>query len=153
VLARDCLVAAGTVFKLTRNSNGDWDEMGRESTSHLSGSDGMYPTGGLTLDAAGNLYGTTSLGGDLACNFGNGWRDGLQVDSLARCSPRASVPFYLNTPPSDFNDPSTFSQGTPTQVSVYSQQAISNGDNLLALGILAQRLEYLLQATAGFRRC
>lgn len=36
---------------------------------------------------------------------------------------------YLNTPPSDFNDPSTFSQGTPIQVSDYSQQVISNGDN------------------------
>src|SRR2546428_8142216 len=25
--------------------------------------DGSYPTGGLTMDAAGNLYGTTFLGG------------------------------------------------------------------------------------------
>ena len=35
---------------------------------------------------------------------------------------------YLNTPPSDFNNPSTFSQGTPVQVSSYSQQVISDGD-------------------------
>ena len=35
---------------------------------------------------------------------------------------------YLNTPPSDFNDPSTFSQGTPIQVSAYSQQVVSNND-------------------------
>jgi len=35
---------------------------------------------------------------------------------------------YLNTPPSDFNDPSTFSQGTPIQVSTYTQQVIFNGD-------------------------
>src|SRR5882762_5335115 len=33
---------------------------------------------------------------------------------------------YLNTPPSDFNDPSTFSQGTPIQVSDYHQQVIVN---------------------------
>ena len=33
---------------------------------------------------------------------------------------------YLNTPPSDFNDPSTFSQGTPVQVSHYTQQVIFN---------------------------
>lgn len=35
---------------------------------------------------------------------------------------------YLNTPPSDFSDPSTFSQGTPIQVSRYTQQVIVNGD-------------------------
>jgi hypothetical protein len=33
---------------------------------------------------------------------------------------------YLNTPPSDFTDPSTFSQGTPIQISTYSQQVIVN---------------------------
>ncbi len=31
--------------------------------------DGANPMGGLTLDAAGNLYGTTSDGGDLSCGF------------------------------------------------------------------------------------
>jgi hypothetical protein len=36
---------------------------------------------------------------------------------------------YLNAPPSDFSDASTFSQGTPIQISSYSQQVISNGDN------------------------
>jgi hypothetical protein len=35
---------------------------------------------------------------------------------------------YLNTPPSDFNNPSSFSQGTPVQVSRYKQQVILNGD-------------------------
>ena len=39
-----------------------------------------------------------------------------------------STTIYLNTPPSDFNDPSTFSQGTPIQVSSYTQQVISDGD-------------------------
>jgi hypothetical protein len=33
---------------------------------------------------------------------------------------------YLNTPPSDFNNPATFSQGTPIQVSDYHQQVIVN---------------------------
>ena len=33
---------------------------------------------------------------------------------------------YLNTPPSDFTNPATFSQGTPIQVSDYSQQVILN---------------------------
>jgi uncharacterized repeat protein (TIGR03803 family) len=33
------------------------------------GSDGNYTLGGVTLDAAGNLYGATYLGGDLNCSF------------------------------------------------------------------------------------
>ena len=33
---------------------------------------------------------------------------------------------YLNTPPSDFNNPASFSQGTPVQVSSYTQQVILN---------------------------
>jgi len=33
---------------------------------------------------------------------------------------------YLNTPPSDFSNPATFSQGTPIQVSDYHQQVIVN---------------------------
>ena len=38
----------------------------------LDGSKGSQPTGGLSFDTAGNLYGTTSGGGNLACNNGNG---------------------------------------------------------------------------------
>jgi len=33
---------------------------------------------------------------------------------------------YLNTPPSDFSNPASFSQGTPIQISSYSQQVIVN---------------------------
>jgi hypothetical protein len=33
---------------------------------------------------------------------------------------------YLNTPPSDFNNPASFSQGTPIQVSSYRQQVVLN---------------------------
>ena len=33
---------------------------------------------------------------------------------------------YLNTPPSDFSSPASFSQGTPIQVSNYRQQAVLN---------------------------
>jgi uncharacterized repeat protein (TIGR03803 family) len=38
----------------------------------LKGSKGSQPTGGLTFDTEGNLYGTTGGGGDLTCNNGNG---------------------------------------------------------------------------------
>jgi uncharacterized repeat protein (TIGR03803 family) len=56
----------GTVFKLTRGSNGAWvetvlhifvnDSMGKSP-------DGYNPQTGLVFDAAGNLYGTTQSGG------------------------------------------------------------------------------------------
>ncbi len=50
----------GTVFKLTPNADGSWTE----SVLHwFHGRDGSYPRAGLTFDAAGNLYGTTSGGG------------------------------------------------------------------------------------------
>lgn len=55
------LQGCGTVFKL--------DAYGNESTlySFMGGTDGLFPTGNLVRDAAGNLYGTTEEGGDFAC--------------------------------------------------------------------------------------
>jgi uncharacterized repeat protein (TIGR03803 family) len=49
--------SAGTVYKV--------DTTGHETVlySFTGGSDGGYPWGGVTLDATGNLYGTTELGG------------------------------------------------------------------------------------------
>jgi uncharacterized repeat protein (TIGR03803 family) len=49
----------GVVFKL--------DPSGKETVLHTftGGSDGGYPEGGLTMDSAGNLYGTASRGGNL----------------------------------------------------------------------------------------
>jgi len=37
-----------------------------------------------------------------------------------------STTIYLNTPPSDFSNPASFSQGTPIQVSTYRQQVVLN---------------------------
>lgn len=53
----------GVVFKLTPVTGGGWTY----STiySFTGGSDGSAPEAGLTLDAAGNLYGTTATGGAL----------------------------------------------------------------------------------------
>lgn len=54
--------SCGTVFELTPDGDGGW----REKILHNFGStntDGVTPIGGLTFDAAGNLYGTTSQGG------------------------------------------------------------------------------------------
>jgi uncharacterized repeat protein (TIGR03803 family) len=52
--------SAGTVFELTPSGSG-WSES--ILYSFTGGSDGGYPWAGLTLDSAGNLYGTTVLGG------------------------------------------------------------------------------------------
>jgi uncharacterized repeat protein (TIGR03803 family) len=46
---------AGTVFKLTPNSNGSWTETVLYNFS--AGADGYFPVAGVTLDSAGNLYG------------------------------------------------------------------------------------------------
>ncbi len=50
----------GTVFKLDSTT-------GRLTTLHIfNGTDGASPNGGLALDAAGNIYGTTYAGGSVA---------------------------------------------------------------------------------------
>jgi uncharacterized repeat protein (TIGR03803 family) len=50
--------AFGTVFKL--------DTKGKETVLHrfAGKGDGKYPYAGLAIDAAGNLYGTTVMGGN-----------------------------------------------------------------------------------------
>jgi uncharacterized repeat protein (TIGR03803 family) len=54
----------GTVFKLDPN--------GKETLLHTfhGRTDGAFSYGTMVLDAAGNLYGTTRLGGDPTCNCG-----------------------------------------------------------------------------------
>jgi uncharacterized repeat protein (TIGR03803 family) len=57
----------GTVFKMTKT--------GKETVlySFKGGADGAYPGNeSLVLDSKGNLYGTTSDGGDVSCNPPNG---------------------------------------------------------------------------------
>jgi uncharacterized repeat protein (TIGR03803 family) len=55
----------GTVFKV--------DKSGKEIWVHsFNGNDGSYPFYDLVLDGQGNLYGTTSYGGDLTCLDGYG---------------------------------------------------------------------------------
>jgi uncharacterized repeat protein (TIGR03803 family) len=56
---------SGTVFKLTKTPAG-WSEA--VLYSFTSGADGGQAYGGVTLDAAGNIYGTTVVGGQFgAC--------------------------------------------------------------------------------------
>jgi uncharacterized repeat protein (TIGR03803 family) len=51
----------GTVFELSPGSNGTWSE--KVLYSFTGGADGSLPFAGVTLDASGNLYGTTNAGG------------------------------------------------------------------------------------------
>lgn len=61
----------GTVFELTPKSGGGWTEQILHSfnpTFNQDGqSDGYLPAAGVTLDASGNIFGTTVIGGN---NFG-----------------------------------------------------------------------------------
>jgi uncharacterized repeat protein (TIGR03803 family) len=52
----------GTVFELSPSPGGGWTEAVLHSFAD-DGVDGFFPYAGLALDAAGNLYGTTSDGG------------------------------------------------------------------------------------------
>lgn len=65
-----CQGGCGTVFRLHRTMNGTWR---KQIVFRFTDKEhGWFPNGGLIFDQAGNLYGTTSLGGDLTCNPPNG---------------------------------------------------------------------------------
>jgi uncharacterized repeat protein (TIGR03803 family) len=68
----------GVVFKL--------DTSGRETVLHrfTGAADGGTPAAGLVRDAAGNLYGTTRGGGDLACEIGFGCGVVFKLDTSGR---------------------------------------------------------------------
>lgn len=55
-------VSCGTVFELKPKADGGWTEKLLHSFND-NGTDGYNPVAGLILDAAGNLYGTTTFGG------------------------------------------------------------------------------------------
>jgi uncharacterized repeat protein (TIGR03803 family) len=61
------VVGCGTIYKLSRQSDGTWPE----TVLHrfMGGSDGIAPQASLTLDSHDTLYGTAYLGG-LCCNAG-----------------------------------------------------------------------------------
>jgi uncharacterized repeat protein (TIGR03803 family) len=61
----------GTVFELTPNSQGGWNETILYNFGSYSG-DGQQPKTDLVFDTQGYLYGTTSFGGDNNCGFGYG---------------------------------------------------------------------------------
>lgn len=75
-----CNEGCGVAFKLSRNSSGTWTEQ----VLHIfRQTDGDQPMGGLVMDAAGNLYGSTVHGGavgwgvvfKLSPNSSGGWTE------------------------------------------------------------------------------
>jgi uncharacterized repeat protein (TIGR03803 family) len=64
--------AYGTVYMLTRPAlpGGKWTEATLHSFKRAS--EGLYPESGLIFDGAGNLFGTTTEGGNSACIGGCG---------------------------------------------------------------------------------
>ncbi len=64
----DGFYGRGTVFQVRPSAGGVWTESTIYSFS--GGSDGGAPEAVLTLDAHGNLYGTTQVGGSGTCNCG-----------------------------------------------------------------------------------
>jgi uncharacterized repeat protein (TIGR03803 family) len=61
----------GTVFELKHAASGGWSEKVLHSFVE-NGVDGTYPFAGLSIDTAGNLYGTTAKGGTGTANCGDG---------------------------------------------------------------------------------
>lgn len=63
------LYGNGTVFKLSPGSNGQWTETVLYNFGGYAG-DGVAPFAPVILDAAGNIYGTTTFGGGSGDGFG-----------------------------------------------------------------------------------
>lgn len=62
VAASGGLYGYGDVYELSPNATGGWTEKILHNFNQ-NGTDGTDPFGGLILDASGNLYGTTDVGG------------------------------------------------------------------------------------------
>jgi uncharacterized repeat protein (TIGR03803 family) len=66
----------GVVFELAPKSGGGWTKRVVHNFN-LHAKDGGLPYAGLIIDRAGDLYGTTAGGGDLACSEGDGYGCGV----------------------------------------------------------------------------
>jgi uncharacterized repeat protein (TIGR03803 family) len=89
--------SCGTAYELSPRPGGGWTE---KIPRAFNNSDGCSPYGGLVLDAAGNLYGTTRDGGaygygtayELTPTTGGGWTQKL-LHSFNFSGPDGAVPW------------------------------------------------------------
>ena len=83
--ANSGLNGCGTVFKL--------DPSGNETVLYkfTGGTDGQFPSAGLVLDSAGNLYGTTQYGGPVTAACGIGCGTVFKLDPSGTLTPLHSV--------------------------------------------------------------
>ncbi len=92
----------GTVFQLAPNLDGSWTKNVIYSFNN-AGNDGRWPIAGLIFDQAGNLYGTTYLGGaykqgtvfQLTPNGDGSWRESVlhSFNNTDGSNPSASLVF------------------------------------------------------------
>ncbi|HXM60692.1 MAG TPA: choice-of-anchor tandem repeat GloVer-containing protein [Terriglobales bacterium] len=72
-----CGLGCGTVFQLSPRADGTWK---LATIFKFDGEDGAYPAAGLVMDAAGNLYGTTS--GDTGLGDGTAFKLSPRKDGI-----------------------------------------------------------------------
>jgi uncharacterized repeat protein (TIGR03803 family) len=65
----------GSIFELTPQQDGTWKRT--RLYDFPGGSQGAYPSGGLTIDSAGSLYGLTGAGGSESVTCGDGFGCGV----------------------------------------------------------------------------
>jgi uncharacterized repeat protein (TIGR03803 family) len=90
---------SGMVFELSPGVHGGWTEKVLHSFNN-DGTDGYSPTSGLVFDAAGNLYGTTTVGGvydwgsvfELVAGVGGQWTEHV-LHSFQNDGNDGTVPF------------------------------------------------------------
>lgn len=83
--------SGGTVFELSRGSDGSWIEtILYNFCSQSNCADGGVPLSGLVLDAAGNLYGTAAVGG----TYSGGTCGGAGCGTVFELSPHGGSWLY-----------------------------------------------------------
>jgi uncharacterized repeat protein (TIGR03803 family) len=116
------IYGAGSIFKLDPEGNETILFNFFRSTNK---DDGYWPAGGLTQDGAGNLYGTTSYGGNHQCNPPEGCGTVFKLDSTAHLT-------ILHR----FNQPDgTFPNGTLARDDAGNLYGAMNGGSLSSAGV------------------
>ena len=128
----------GTVFELTPAGGGTWTE---KVLHDFSNNEGTTPLGGLIFDAAGNLYGTTSRGGndygtvfELTPGAGGTWTEKVlhNFDNTDGAYPQAGLisdiagNLYGTTPNGGTDGLGTVFELTPAGGGTWTEQVLLN---------------------------